>query len=136
MLGLIIQVILVFLVSSLGIFYLFSRSNYGYWKKRGVPYEEPSFIFGNVSFLMRRSFWDVFYDLSEKYKCDYFGIFLSWKPTLILNSKELAKKILVKDSESFQDRYSYSGVNDDPLGSLNLFSIKVCIESIVSFYLI
>nr|DAB41789.1 TPA_inf: cytochrome P450 CYP332A31 [Mamestra configurata] len=125
MLGLIIQLFLVFVISCLSIFYLFARSNYGYWKKRGVPYEEPKLFFGNLSFLMRRSFWDVFYDLSKKYKKhDYFGIFLSWKPLLILNSKELAKKILVKDSESFQDRYSYSGVNDDPLGSLNLFTIK------------
>ncbi|XP_050553196.1 cytochrome P450 6l1 [Spodoptera frugiperda] len=125
MFGFIIQLVLVFIISCLSVFYLLVRSNYGYWKKRGVPYEEPKFVFGNLSFLMRRSFWDVFYDLSKKYKKhDYVGIFMSWKPALMLFSKDLSKKVLVKDTDSFQDRYSYSGMKDDPLGSLNLFSIK------------
>lgn len=127
MLGFIIQLFLVFVISCLTIFYFYSRSYYGYWKQRGVPYEEPTTFIGNFSFLMRRSFSDVFYDLSKKYKNnDYFGMFFSWKPVLILNSKELAKKVIVKDSDSFQDRYSYAGAKDDPLGSLNLFTIKVC----------
>lgn len=132
MFGFIIQLVLVFIISCLSVFYLLVRSNYGYWKKRGVPYEEPKFVFGNLSFLMRRSFWDVFYDLSKKYKKhDYVGIFMSWKPALMLFSKDLSKKVLVKDTDSFQDRYSYSGMKDDPLGSLNLFSIKVSVAFIM-----
>nr|DAB41788.1 TPA_inf: cytochrome P450 CYP332A2 [Heliothis virescens] len=124
MIASIIQLFLVFILSCLTLFYFFSRSNYGYWKKRGVPYDQPKLFFGSLSFLMRTSAWDVFYDLSKKYKCDYFGIFLSWKPALVINSKELAKKVLVKENDSYQDRYISSGAEDDPLGALNLFTIK------------
>nr|DAB41787.1 TPA_inf: cytochrome P450 CYP332A1 [Heliothis virescens] len=124
MFGAIIQLFLVFVISCLTVIYFFFRSNYGYWKKRGVPYEKPNPFFGNLLFLMRRSFWDVFYDFSKKYKGGYFGIFLSWRPALMIHSKELAKKVLVKDSDSYQDRYAYSGADGDPLGSLNLFTLK------------
>nr|DAB41783.1 TPA_inf: cytochrome P450 CYP332A2 [Helicoverpa armigera] len=124
MIATLIQLFLVFILSCLIVFYFFSRSNYGYWKDRGVPYDEPKLFFGSLSFLMRTSAWDVFYCLSKKYKCDYFGIFLSWKPALVIHSKELAKKVIVKESDSYQDRYIASGVDDDPLGALNLFTIK------------
>ncbi|XP_026725871.1 cytochrome P450 6k1-like [Trichoplusia ni] len=103
--------------------YFFFRHKYGYWRKRGVSSAEPTIFFGNLSFLMRSSISDAFRVFSEK-KSDYLGIYLSWKPTLLIQSKEYARKVLVTDSEYFQDRYSYAGLEEDPLGSLNLFSVK------------
>nr|AWH61658.1 cytochrome P450 [Helicoverpa armigera] len=124
MLGVILQLFLVFVITCLTVVYCFFRKNYRYWEKRGVPYEKPKPFVGSLSFLMRRSFWDVFYDFSQKFKCDYFGIYMSWKPALMIQSKELAKQVLVKSSDSYQDRYSYAGRDDDPLGSCNLFTLK------------
>ncbi|CAB3237063.1 unnamed protein product [Arctia plantaginis] len=120
----ILQLLLATIVLCLSFFLLFIRRDYGYWKKQGIPYEKPGLFFGNLGGLMRISMWDLFNDLSKKHKTDYVGIFLGWRPALVINSKELAKKILVKDFDSFQNRYSYPGDQDDPLGALNLFTVK------------
>ncbi|CAH2068447.1 unnamed protein product, partial [Iphiclides podalirius] len=73
--------------------------------------------------MMRRSFWDFCYELKNKHPSDYVGIFLAWKPALMLQTPEFARRILVKDFEYFQDRFLYAGFSD-PLGSLNLFTVK------------
>nr|DAB41820.1 TPA_inf: cytochrome P450 CYP332A13 [Depressaria pastinacella] len=96
---------------------------YNYWEKRGIPYEKPFLIFGNLQFLMRKSVWDFFYELRKKHSTDYVGIFLGWKPALVVQTSELAKKILQKDVAHFQDRFLYAD-HSDPLGSLNLFTVK------------
>nr|AXB26392.1 CYP332A21 [Hebomoia glaucippe] len=103
--------------------YLFYKKNFSYWKNRGITYEEPSFPLGNLGFIMRKSFWDFCAELKNKYPIDYVGVFLAWKPALFVQTAELARKVLVKDHEYFQDRYLYSGYSD-PLGSLNLFTVK------------
>ncbi|XP_026725870.1 cytochrome P450 6k1-like [Trichoplusia ni] len=113
-----------FFTCAVTVLYFFFRHKYGYWKKRGVSYEKPTMFVGNLSFLMRTSISEAFLALNQKNKRDYLGIYLSWKPTLIIQSKEYARQILVKDNDCFVDRYSYSGRAEDPLGSLNLFSLK------------
>ncbi|XP_026725872.1 cytochrome P450 6k1-like [Trichoplusia ni] len=125
MLTAITQSLLAVIIICLTAFYFFSKHRYGYWKKRGVPQvEEPVLFLGNLSFLMRKSFFDAVYDWTKKYKDEYFGMYFGWTPALIVNNSELAKHVLVKDYDSFQNRFSYSGLDDDPLGSLNLFSVK------------
>lgn len=98
---------------------------YDYFKRRGIPYAKPIPLIGNLGFIMRKSVTDFFLELSKKYPTDYVGIFLGLQPTLVVQTPELARKILVKDYDNFEDRYVYSG-HADPLGSLNLFTVKVC----------
>lgn len=112
----------------------FYYSNFNYWRDRGIPYEKPVLFFGNLGFIMRKSFWDFCYELKNKHPIEYVGIFLAWKPTLMVQSSELARKILVNDFEYFQDRYMYAPPSD-PLGSLNLFAVKVR-ENIYSYNLL
>ncbi|VVD04808.1 unnamed protein product [Leptidea sinapis] len=107
----------------LTLFYLYMLIVFQYWKNRGVVYEVPTFPLGNIGFMMRKSFWDYFYELWQRHPRDYVGIFMGWKPVFIVQSPELAKQILVKDHEYFQNRYLYSGYSD-PLGSLNIFTVK------------
>lgn len=38
----------VLLAISLVLLYFYLTKNYGYWKKRGVAWEKPSLIFGNL----------------------------------------------------------------------------------------
>nr|DAB41797.1 TPA_inf: cytochrome P450 CYP332A44 [Calephelis nemesis] len=101
----------------------YGYKSYGYWKRRGVPYEKPFFIFGNLGFVMRKSVWDYCYEFKDRHPRDYTGIFLGFKPALMVQTPELARRILTKDYEYFQDRFLYSGFSD-PLGSLNLFTVK------------
>ncbi|XP_050352237.1 cytochrome P450 6k1-like [Nymphalis io] len=111
------------LIGSFILLCLLIRKTYNYWKDRGIPYDKPIPIFGNLGFIMRKSIWDYCYEIRNRYPKDYFGIFLAWTPVLMVQSPELAKKILIKDFEYFPNRYLYSGYSD-PLGSLNLFTVK------------
>nr|DAB41815.1 TPA_inf: cytochrome P450 CYP332A45 [Phoebis sennae] len=120
---LIIQWLLYITVISVALFYWFMHRSFQYWKDRGIVYEKPSFPLGNLGFIMRKSFWQFCFELKNKYPGDYVGSFLAWKPALFVNTPELARRVLVKDQDSFQDRYLYSGYSD-PLGSLNLFTVK------------
>lgn len=122
----ILQWALIFIVSltTLRIWWIFSKK-YDYWKNRGIPCLKPLPFIGNLIFVMRKSAWDFFFELWKKYPRDYIGIFLAWKPVLVVQSPDLIKNILVKDADHFQDRFLYSGYSSDPLGSLNLFTVKV-----------
>ncbi|CAH2233755.1 jg3617 [Pararge aegeria aegeria] len=72
---------------------------------------------------MRKSFWEYCFELKSRHPRDYVGIFLGWQPALMVQTPELAKKILNKDFLYFQDRFLYSNATD-PLGCLNLFTVK------------
>nr|ACZ97408.3 cytochrome P450 CYP332A3 [Zygaena filipendulae] len=97
---------------------------FNYWKRRGVPYIKPdSLLFGNLGFAMKESVFDFFNNLRKTRRDDYFGIYLSWRPALVIQSAELARRILVKDYEYFQDRNVHSG-KDDKMGHLNIFTVK------------
>lgn len=107
------------------IVYIWYSFIFSYWKKRGVRFVKPVIFIGNLSFLMRKSASQFFFELYKKYKTDkYIGIFLASQPALVVQTPELSRKVLVKDSEYFQDRYLYAGYSD-PLGALNLFTVKV-----------
>ncbi|KOB78440.1 Cytochrome CYP324A1 [Operophtera brumata] len=59
--------------------------------------------------------------LYSEFKSPYVGIWVFWRPGLVVNSPELAKRVLVKDADNFRNRYLASG-KSDPIGSLNLFT--------------
>lgn len=60
----------------------------------------------------------------------YFGIWLFWRPALVISDPRLARNILVKDFDAFRDRFISSG-NSDPIGALNIFTLNVsCLISI------
>lgn len=59
-------------------------------------------------------------------KSPYMGIWLFWRPGLLITSPDIAKNILVKDFGNFRDRFLSSG-ETDPLGGLNLFTVNVSI---------
>ncbi|XP_072936245.1 cytochrome P450 6k1-like [Epargyreus clarus] len=119
----ILQWIILFITTCVILLFGFFYHKYSYWKTRGVPYEKPFLFFGNLSFAMRKSVWDFCLEVKRKHPRDYVGIFLAWQPTLLVQTPELARRILVKDHEYFQDRFLYSR-KSDPLGSLNLFTLK------------
>lgn len=122
-----IQTILLFIILGVSLFYLYLRRKNAYWKNRDVPYEEPYILVGNLSFLMRKSVWEYFRELRQSFpNRDYVGIFLGWKPTLVVQTPELARTVLTKDFDYFQNRLTRSSYRTDPLGALNLFTVRVC----------
>lgn len=54
----------------------------------------------------------------------YVGIWLFWRPALVVNSPEIARRVLVKDADVFRNRFLSSG-KTDPIGALNVFTVNV-----------
>ncbi|XP_028040226.1 cytochrome P450 6k1-like [Bombyx mandarina] len=94
-----------------------------YWAARNVPHEPPHPVLGSLTFLQKEnpSIWLI--KLYKKFPFPYIGIWLFWKPALIINSPELARQILTKDADTFRNRFSNAG-KSDPVGALNLFMIN------------
>ncbi|XP_023938411.2 cytochrome P450 6k1-like [Bicyclus anynana] len=94
-----------------------------YWAERGVPHLPPNPILGSLTFLQKQNAGVWMRRMYERFKTPYIGIWLFWRPALIVNSPELARLVLVKDSANFRNRF-VSGGAADPIGKLNLFTIK------------
>lgn len=116
---------LVFLfVTAFTLFYVYFTWTFDYWKKKGIPYLDPTVVvgnFGNWAFL-RSDVGNMFrqiYDKSKKHP--FVGIWVFRKPAIVVNSPELIKSVLVKDFAHFADRSTYTDRFHDPLGADNLF---------------
>ncbi|CAH0687994.1 unnamed protein product [Spodoptera exigua] len=94
-----------------------------YWLERGVPHYPPHPILGSLTFLQREnpSIWmrRVYND----FKAPYVGMWQFWRPALVVNSPEIARRILVKDADVFRNRFLSSG-KSDPIGALNVFTVN------------
>lgn len=116
-----------FLFASLfGILYIYVTWNYGYWKKRGIPYKEPSFPFGNFrNFMtMKVSVMDFYKDLYGDFKGQRYAGSLSLSEVILLiRDPELIKGIFVKDFSHFHDRGLVVDEENDPM-SANLFNLN------------
>ncbi|XP_049830256.1 cytochrome P450 6a2-like [Schistocerca gregaria] len=105
------------------ILYVTFKINYTYWKKKGLPYLEPTFPLGNGwnTTLMRKNpsedLRDIYLETDGK---DVVGIYALNYPVLIVRDPELIKTILVKDFNHFPDRGIYIDEETDPL-SVHLF---------------
>lgn len=110
--------ILLLISLTLTLIYLVIRWNYGHWKRRGIPYEEPSFPFGTMRFGHPE------YHVAEqighsyqklKHQAPVFGGFRIIEPVLFVADPGLAKLILIKNFHIFHDRGLYHNARDDPI---------------------
>ena len=118
--------LLIIIAIILLIAYLLMMKNYQYWKDRGVFQIDPMPIFGNFAkcCFMKKSPGYFLKELYEKSKgLPYMGFYIIHKPCLLLRDPELIKQILVKDYNTFADKYMQSG-RDDHLGNFNLFLVR------------
>ncbi|CAG9790726.1 unnamed protein product [Diatraea saccharalis] len=61
----------------------------------------------------------------QRFKSPYIGIWLFWRPALIINSPEIAQRVLIKDFDVFRNRLLGSGSSKvDPIAGLNLFMVN------------
>ncbi|XP_013142904.1 PREDICTED: cytochrome P450 6k1-like isoform X1 [Papilio polytes] len=94
-----------------------------YWRRRGVPHLPPHPILGSLTFLQRENPSVWMRRMYDKFRSPYVGIWLFWRPALIINCPDIARNVLVKDASVFKDRFLSSG-KSDPIGALNLFTVK------------
>lgn len=63
-------------------------------------------------------------EMYNQFKSPYVGIWLFRRPALVINDPEIAKRVLVKDSDVWRNRFLSSG-SSDPIGGLNIFTVNV-----------
>lgn len=120
------EIIIIGIVSLLSLLYFYLTSNFGYWKTRGVPYAEPSLLFGRCTFNMLRqvSIVDRHSEIYNEFKGHPFvGYFVRRRPYLLIRDPELIRQILLRDFAYFCDRGIPLEPDFEPL-SVNLFNLK------------
>lgn len=116
-------VLLIFLITLVVRF--FHRS-FTFWKRLNFPEVKPLFIFGNLKPVVKgeKSFGVTIYELYKQTKAKPFvGIYLFFRPALLVNDINLVDSILKQDFNHFYDRGVYSNVQHDPLSG-GLFQLN------------
>lgn len=106
--------------------YYYLRGKMNYWKKRGVPCDEPSLLLGNLDGVGKTiHFTTNIQVIYEKHKIGnkVCGFYLLQTPRLIVIDLDLIKSILIKDFNNFVDRGIYHNPEVDPL-SAHLFALE------------
>jgi cytochrome P450 family 6 len=109
--------------------FLFYHKQFKFWKKLGVPFPKPTFIFGNIYdvVLLRRHFGYVMQSIYQQMKDGkhdgYCGMFFASEPVMLVLTPEFAKTVLATDFQYFSDRGLYNNPKIDPMSS-NLFFLK------------
>ncbi|KAL5280353.1 CYP3A4.2 family protein [Megaselia abdita] len=108
---------------SVSVFYLWKT--FKYWENEGIPFDKPNIPFGSLKSLMtrERSFGMAIYDVYNKYKYPFLGIYLMFRPAILIRDATLSKTILTKDFPSFHDRGIYVDEENDPF-SAHLFAAE------------
>ena len=117
---LVITSLLAILIATL---YLYIKHIYTYWKRRGVPYLEPTIPFGNFGPLVRkvRSIGQNIHDLYDSTSEPFVGVYLALRPALLIRDPNIVKDVFIKDFQHFRNRGFHLDAKNDPLVA-NLFS--------------
>lgn len=97
---------------------------FSHWSRHGIPALRPSLPFGNLADTMTRksSFGQNINDLYAKSIEPLVGIYLLWRPAILLRESSLIKQVLGPDFEFFHDRGVYTRPEADPVSD-NIFAM-------------
>ncbi|CRK87139.1 CLUMA_CG000948, isoform A [Clunio marinus] len=115
---------LVLLALFVTVFYI--RRSFTYWQRLQFPEVKPLFIFGNVKSVVtgEKSFGITIYELYKKTRnIRFVGIYLFFRPALLINDLDIVKNVLNNDFQHFYDRGVYNNVQSDPLSG-GLFQLS------------
>ncbi|KAJ0175355.1 hypothetical protein K1T71_009496 [Dendrolimus kikuchii] len=93
-----------------------------HWADRNVPHCKPHPILGSLNFLLIENPGLFMKRLYNNFRSPYVGIWLFWRPGLVVNSPEIAQKILVKDTNVFKNRFLSCGKKDPT--ACNIFTVN------------
>lgn len=107
--------------------YIFLKSQYNYWLKRGIVGPKPAFFFGSLkdAIFLKCTEAEALKSISDKYADEkYIGMFHLWKPVLLIKDLDLVKRITEKDFEHFTDHPDIIGVEKTDSVLESLFQMK------------
>lgn len=109
----------------LAAFFLVRKYLYSYWDRLGFPYLVPTMFIGNLWSVVsgKTSFGLNIYELYKKSNERFVGVYLFYRPALLIRDVSLTKRVLSTDFIHFHDRGIYSRPHEDPISD-NLFSME------------
>lgn len=104
--------------------FVFIRKQYSHWQTVGIPYVKPKIPFGNLQPVVNKesSFGTAIYDIYKQTNEPFIGIYLFFRPAVLVRDAELVKNILTRDFQYFHDRGIYCEPKKDPM-SASLFAL-------------
>ncbi|XP_075152734.1 putative cytochrome P450 6g2 [Haematobia irritans] len=120
----------VFLVISLlALVYFYHKYLHSYWIRHQIVQIEPTPLVGNLGKILRMSepsakVIEEFYNHPKAKDKPFVGIYIFYRPALLIRDPELIKRVLIRDFGKFNNRFSRSDDVQDPLGSQNLFMLR------------
>ncbi|KAH8295504.1 hypothetical protein KR018_012450 [Drosophila ironensis] len=118
--------LLLLAASLLTLAWFYLKHHYDFWERRGFPADKHSGIpFGCLDTVWRqeRNMGLAIYDVYLKSKEQVLGIYLLFRPAVLVRDAALARRILAQDFASFHDRGVYVDEEKDPL-SASIFSLR------------
>lgn len=105
--------------------YFYLKHVYSHWERHGIPYIQPSIPFGNLGDVASRksAFGIHIYNLYKQSTDPLLtGIYLFFRPAILLRDADLIKAVLTTDFNSFHDRGTFHNPSLDPLSG-HLFNM-------------
>lgn len=123
--SIVVQVVILMMTAA-AFFYTYITRQYGYWKRKGVFHETPSFPFGSIGDLVMAKidvgrYYERYYKKFKPHKCG--GTLEVSFPNLVVTDLDLIKHILTKDFNYFTDRAVPPQPSYDVLAN-HLFAMK------------
>lgn len=99
--------------------YLFVKHKLTYWKRRGMPYLEPTFPFGNFGkmFMQKTSLADLLTEFYNSCNEPVFGIYSTLRPSLFVRDPKTIQDILCRDFSSFSHHGMQGNEKVDPMAN-------------------
>lgn len=119
-----VDLLVLFVIFATSVYFYVTLYTYNYWKRRGVKFIEPTFLFGNFgpTFRQKLSIGELLRTFYNTTSDAFIGIFVAFQPSLVIRDPELIRAILIKDFQHFQDRGITIDEKNDPLSG-HLFSL-------------
>lgn len=102
----------------IGLSYFLNQYLFSFWSKRGFKQIDTTFFVGNAGKLLslKASMGEYYQELYNKYKEHrVLGLYLSYRPVLVVNDAKLVQDIMIRDFTSFHDRPMPVDEVNDPL---------------------
>lgn len=118
-------IILGIILSVLVLIYWKLKQPHYHWIKLGVKQEDPTFFVGNNAgaFFKTSPFADVIQRMYNSHPNErYIGIYMFFKPTLLIRDLDLIKQLLVKEFDSFPDHTQLIPPGIDELWTKSVFA--------------
>ncbi|XP_037931544.1 probable cytochrome P450 6d4 [Teleopsis dalmanni] len=119
------MIILILVVLAVILFHYIKRI-YSYWEHQNFPYDQNSKIpYGCLESVAKhkKSMGMTMYDVYLRSKERFLGVYLLFRPAILVRDVNLVRHILAEDFASFHDRGIYVDEEKDPL-SANIFSLE------------